>query len=76
MRKLNNHIATRMRCPCGLENQTADHVLQRHPGYYMLRKTRWLVEIPQQTKLSLPPSAGTGEDRVIHRADGTVLVIS
>ena len=40
MRKLNNHIATRMRGPCGLENQTADHVLQRHPGYNMLRKTR------------------------------------
>ena len=38
-------------CPCCLENQTAERILQTCPSYNMPRKTRWPVENP----LTPPP---------------------
>ena len=57
--RLNNHMATVMRlvrpsllCPLGLENQTAEHILQTCPSYSMVRKTHCPVETFLQTSMS------------------------
>jgi hypothetical protein len=43
-------------CPCGLDNQTAEHILQACPKYTALREVIWPEETALQTKLYGPRS--------------------
>jgi hypothetical protein len=45
--RLNHHMATKLKlvpsplCPCGLDNQTTEHILQACPNYSALREVIW-----------------------------------
>jgi ribonuclease HI/endonuclease/exonuclease/phosphatase family metal-dependent hydrolase len=58
--RLNHHMATKLKlvpsplCPCGLDNQTAEHILQACPKYKALREVIWPEETALQTKLYGP----------------------
>jgi hypothetical protein len=41
-------------CPCGLDNQTAGHILQACPKYTALREEIWPKKTALQTKLYGP----------------------
>jgi ribonuclease HI len=55
--RLNHHMATKLKlvpsplCPCGKENQTAEHILQACPNHSALRDTFWPKETALQEKL-------------------------
>ena len=55
--RLNHHLATKLklvpspRCPCGQDNQTAEHILQRCPLHNDLRQATWPTDTPLRTKL-------------------------
>ena len=55
--RLNYHMHTKLKlspspqCPCGTEQQTAEHILQRCPRLETERKRVWPDMIPVQTKL-------------------------
>ena len=68
--RLNSHMHRKLKlapsptCPCGREEQTVEHVLQRCPLYEATREDVWPVSTSLTTKLRL--QAGAGEDNVIH----------
>jgi len=55
--RLNAHMFHKLKltpsptCPCGLEDQTPEHVLQSCPLLNQLRQTIWPVDTPLNTKL-------------------------
>ena len=55
--RLNSHMHRKLKlvpsptCPCGLEDQTAEHILQRCPLHNNLRHEMWPADTPLQTKL-------------------------
>ena len=72
--RLNSHMHRKLKlapsptCPCGREEQTVEHVLQRCPLYEATREDVWPVSTSLTTKLRL--QAGAGEDDVIHLPSG------
>ncbi|XP_045161045.2 uncharacterized protein LOC123525949 [Mercenaria mercenaria] len=55
--RLNAHMCTKLKlspspmCPCGLEQQTAEHILQRCPRLENQRKNVWPNSTPMKTKV-------------------------
>ena len=55
--RLNYHLATKLKlvpsplCPCGQEDQTAEHILQRCHRFDTLRQAIWPEDTPLQRKL-------------------------
>ena len=55
--RLNSHMHSKLKlasspsCPCGQEDQTTEHVLQRCPLYKATREDAWPVSISLTTKL-------------------------
>ena len=69
--RLNSHMHRKLKlapsptCPCGREEQTVEHVLQRCPLYEATREDVWPVSTSLTTKLWR-----AGEDDVIHLPSG------
>ena len=70
---LNSHMHRRLKlapsptCPCGQEDQTTEHVLQRRPIHKAKREDVWAVD-PLEDKTRM--QAGAGEDDFIHLSSG------
>ena len=77
--RLNAHMFRKMKLApslafyCGLEDQTAEHILQRYPLLQAAKNNRVANSSPA-TQQTLGQQGGTGEDGHIHLADWTVSV--
>ena len=72
--RLNSHMHRKLKlapsptCPCGQDEQTTEHVLQRCPIHKATREDVWPVSTSLTTKLRL--QTGAGEDDIIHLPSG------
>ena len=76
--QLNAHMFKTMKlapspvCNCSLEDQTAEHLLQRCPLLQNSSKNKCVVNSSSATHQTLRQQGGTGEDGYIHLADWTL----
>ena len=74
--RLNSHMHRKLKlapsptCPCGQEEQTREHVLQRCPLHKATREDVWPVSTSLTPKLDLLLQTGAGEDDIIHLPSG------
>ena len=73
--RLNSHMHGKLKlapsptCPCGQEDKTTEHILQRCPLHKTTREDVWPVSTSLMTKLSSCKQED-GEDAVIHLLSG------
>ena len=67
-------LAPSATCSCGLEDQTAEHILQRCPLLQTASTNVWPKAVYAATHQTLRQQGGTGEDSHIHLADCTLSV--
>ena len=67
-------LAPSATCSCGLEDQTAEHILQRCPLLQTARTKVWPTAVQLYTHQTLRQQGGSGEDSYVHLADWTLSV--
>ena len=78
--RLNGHMFRKMKlappptCNCGLEDQTAEHILQRCPLLQTARTNVWPTAVQLYTHQTLRQQRRTGDDSHTHLADWTLSV--
>ena len=75
----NTHMFRKMKlapsptCNCGLEDQTAEHILQSCPLLQTASTNVWPKAVYAATHQTLRQQGGTGEDSYIHPAMGIIM---